>query len=37
VIFIVANVAHAALSYEPADNHEPDGDSNGTSITVSRR
>jgi uncharacterized protein len=35
-IFTVVNVTHATLSYQSADNHDPDGDSNGTSITLSR-
>jgi hypothetical protein len=34
--FTVTDVYHVDLDYEPADNHDPDGDSNGTSITVSR-
>jgi len=36
VTFTVDGVTHATLSYEyePADNHDPDGDSDGTSITV---
>jgi PKD repeat protein len=37
VTFTVSGVTHAVLTYKPADNHDPDGDSNGTSITVSRR
>jgi hypothetical protein len=32
----VTNVSHASLPYQPADNHDPDGDSNGTAITVSK-
>jgi hypothetical protein len=32
--FTVGNVAHATLSYSSAANHDPDGDSNGTSIAV---
>ncbi|MBA2337451.1 MAG: S8 family peptidase [Acidimicrobiia bacterium] len=32
--FTVTGVSHASLTYEPADNTDPDGDSNGTSITV---
>ncbi len=36
VTFTVASVTHATLTYKAADNHDPDGDSNGTSITVSR-
>ena len=37
VTFTVAQVAHATLTYQPADNHDPDGDSTGTSMSVSRR
>jgi hypothetical protein len=36
VTFGVVNVAQATLTYKSADNHDPDGDSNGTSITVSK-
>jgi hypothetical protein len=36
VIFTVGNVTHATLTYNSADNHDPDGDSNGTRITLSR-
>jgi len=36
VIFTVANVTHAMLTYHSADNRDPDGDSNGTTITVNR-
>jgi hypothetical protein len=36
VTFSVTGVAHAALSYLAANNHDPDGDSNGTAITVAR-
>jgi len=36
VTFTVASVTHATLTYKSADNHDPDGDSNGTSVTVSR-
>lgn len=32
----VNSVTHGSLSYQPANNHDPDGDSNGTSITVNR-
>jgi len=32
--FTVDNVTHATLTYQPADNHDPDGDSDGTTITV---
>lgn len=34
--FSVTNVAHATLKYAPAQNADPDGDSNGTQITVCR-
>jgi len=32
--FTVDNVTHATLTYQPADNHDPDSDSDGTTITV---
>lgn len=34
--FTVTNVTHATLKYSPALNSDPDGDSNGTQITVCR-
>jgi len=34
--FTVDDATHTSLSYAAADNHDPDGDSDGTSITVSR-
>jgi serine protease len=34
--FTVTNVTHATLKYQPALNSDPDGDSNGTQITVCR-
>jgi hypothetical protein len=34
VTFSVTNVTHATLSYDSAANSDPDGDSNGTTITV---
>ncbi len=34
--FTVDNVTHATLTYDPAANHDPDGDSDGVSITVNR-
>lgn len=34
--FTVTNVTHATLKYQPALNGDPDGDSNGTQITVCR-
>jgi PKD repeat protein len=37
VSFTVANVARATLVYRPAENHDPDSDSNGTTVTVTRQ
>jgi len=34
--FTVDDVTHASYTYQPGDNHDPDGDSDGTSITISR-
>jgi PKD repeat protein len=34
VSFTVTNVALGAFVYKPASNHDPDGDSNGTTISV---
>ena len=34
--FTVNNVTRSLFTYAPAGNHDPDGDSNGTSIIVSR-
>ncbi len=34
VTFTVTNVTHASFQYDPAGNTDPDGDSNGTAITV---
>lgn len=34
--FTVNNVTHSTLTYQPADNHDPDGDSDGTSISISK-
>jgi thermitase len=34
--FTVTGVTHASLSYDASANHDPDGDSDGTSITVLR-
>ena len=34
--FSVTSIAHATLRYAPAQNGDPDGDSNGTQITVCR-
>ena len=36
VTFTVNNVTHSSLTYSAAANHDPDGDSNGTSITVAK-
>jgi TolB protein len=36
VTFTVGNVTQGTLFYTDAGNHEPDGDSNGSSITVNR-
>jgi hypothetical protein len=34
VVFTVTGVTHATRTYDSAGNHDPDGDSNGTSVTV---
>ena len=34
---LVINVTHATLTYLSMDNHDPDGGSNGSSRTLSRR
>jgi hypothetical protein len=34
VVLTVEGVSHATLSYDPAANHDPDGDSDGTSISI---
>jgi PKD repeat protein len=36
VSFTVTNVTLAMFVYRPADNHDPDGDSNGTTIAINR-
>jgi alkaline phosphatase len=36
VTFTVAGVTKTGYLYQPADNHDPDGDSTGTTITVTR-
>jgi hypothetical protein len=36
VILTIVDVAHPTLTYAPTASHDPDGDSSGTSITVSR-
>ena len=34
IVFTVTKVVSAVGAYKPADNHDPDGDSNGTKITL---
>jgi hypothetical protein len=36
VTFTVSNITHTTLTYNPAANNDPDGDSNGTTIIVLR-
>ena len=36
ISYAVNSVSHGSLSYQAADNHDPDGDSNGSQITVAR-
>jgi cyanophycinase len=36
VAFTVTNATHSSLTYQPTSNHDPDGDSNGTAITVNK-
>jgi hypothetical protein len=36
ITFTVSNILHASLPYLPASNHDPDGDSNGTAISIQR-
>jgi PKD repeat protein len=36
VTFTITSVARAAVVYKPGDNHDPDGDSNGTAITITK-
>lgn len=36
VTFSVGNVTHSTLTYQSSDNHDPDADSNGTNITISK-
>lgn len=35
--FSVSNLTHATLVYQSTDNYDPDGDSTGSAITVTRR
>jgi PKD repeat protein len=37
VTLTITNAAHATMVYKPAGNHDPDGDSNGTVITIPRQ
>ncbi|NIS83050.1 MAG: protein kinase [Anaerolineales bacterium] len=34
ISYTVQSVSHSSLTYKPGDNHDPDGDSNGTRIIV---
>jgi hypothetical protein len=36
VTFIVTGVTSAGSTYNPAANHDPDGDSTGTSIVIAQ-
>jgi hypothetical protein len=36
VTFTVTAVTHPVMQYAPFLNHDPDGDSNGTTIVISR-
>lgn len=36
ITFVVTDVSHASLAYSSADNHDPDGDSDGTTISVNK-
>jgi hypothetical protein len=36
VTFTVTNIARAGFGYEPAANHDLDGDSNGKTVTVNK-
>jgi hypothetical protein len=36
VTFTVNGISHGTLAYAPGDNADPDGDSNGTVITVAK-
>ncbi len=36
VTFTVTSVTHASLAYAPGDNHDPDGDSDGTVIVIGK-
>jgi protocatechuate 3,4-dioxygenase beta subunit len=36
VVFTVTNATHSSFSYQPSANHDPDSDSNGTTITINK-
>jgi hypothetical protein len=36
VTFAVTQISHGSLSYAPDDNRDPDGDNDGTAITIMR-
>jgi hypothetical protein len=36
VTFTMSNAALATYAYDAGQNHDPDGDSNGTAITIMR-
>jgi len=36
VTFAISDVTYAAFTYQSSDNHDPDGDSDGTQITINR-
>jgi hypothetical protein len=36
IVFTVLGLSRASYVYVPASDHDPDGDSNGTKITVTR-
>ncbi|MCB9134117.1 MAG: choice-of-anchor B family protein [Anaerolineales bacterium] len=36
ITFTVTNVTHASYTYQATSNHDPDGDSNGTTIVVAK-
>jgi hypothetical protein len=37
VTFTIVSATHATLTYKPANNHDPDGDSNGTTVSVTKQ
>lgn len=36
VAFLVTDISYPGYSYQPGDNHDPDGDSDGTNIAISQ-